>query len=238
MVIYGKQLFLHLIKNHSDKIVQIYLAKECDKGLFSQISKLNKKIIKVDNQKAQALAKGGNHQGFLCEVREFNFAIFSQIKSGNFVAILYELTDIGNIGAIIRTAHALGASGVLIINKNASNLTQEKQDAKMQGVIRASSCAAYEIPVCAVSNGLDALNELKQAGFSLISTQMDGENINKIKPNLKQKVALIMGNEGEGLPQKVSAKSDFKVGIKMKNSWDSLNVSAAFAILCDRIINE
>ena len=99
MVIYGKQLFLHLIKNHSDKIVQIYLAKECDKGLFSQISKLNKKIIKVDNQKAQALAKGGNHQGFLCEVSEFNFATFSQIKSGNFVAILYELTDIGNIGA-------------------------------------------------------------------------------------------------------------------------------------------
>ena len=81
MVIYGKQLFLHLIKNHSDKIVQIYLAKECDKGLFSQISKLNKKIIKVDNQKAQALAKGGNHQGFLCEVSEFNFATFSQIKS-------------------------------------------------------------------------------------------------------------------------------------------------------------
>ena len=47
-----------------------------------------------------------------------------------------------------------------------------------------------------------------------------------------------MGSEGEGLHKKVLAKSDETVGIKMKNDWDSLNVSAAFAILCDRIINE
>ena len=52
------------------------------------------------------------------------------------------------------------------------------------------------------------------------------------------KKAGILISEGEGLHKKVLAKSDEIVGIKMKNDWDSLNVSAAFAILCDRIINE
>ena len=63
-----------------------------------------------------------------------------------------------------------------------------------------------------------------------------GKNAHEVKFN--QKVALVMGSEGEGLHKKVLAKSDEIIGIKMKNDWDSLNVSAAFAILCDRIINE
>jgi RNA methyltransferase, trmH family, group 3 len=52
------------------------------------------------------------------------------------------------------------------------------------------------------------------------------------------KRALVMGSEGEGIPQKALAKCDECVGIKLKDGWDSLNVSAAFAIICDRMIDE
>lgn len=225
MVIYGKQLFLHLIKNKSDKIVEIYLAKECEKPLFSQIARLNKKIIRVDNQKAQALAKGGNHQGFLAKVQDFEFASIETIKNGSFVVILYGLSDVGNIGAITRTAYAMGASGIVVVAKSLA----------MEGVVRTSSGAAYEIPICLVSDGLSLLNELKQISFDILATNAGGKEIKGL--NLGSKIALVMGSEGEGLPNKVLQKCTHEVGIKMKNNWDSLNVSAAFAIFCDRIMN-
>ena len=132
----------------------------------------------------------------------------------------------GNIGAIVRTAYALGCGGVVIIAKNLA----------MEGVLRASSGAAYETDIALVEDGLSLLNELKQVGFKIYATASGGKNAHEVK--FDRKVALVMGSEGEGLHKKVLAKSDEIVGIKMKNDWDSLNVSAAFAILCDRIINE
>ena len=226
MIIYGKQLFLHIIKNYKKGVKTVYLAKECDKALFSQIVGVGAPIKRVDNQKAQALAHGGNHQGFLAEVEEFEFKSIDEIKKQNFIAVLYGLSDVGNIGAIVRTAHALGCGGVVVVAKNLA----------MEGVLRASSGAAYEANIALVEDGLSLLNELKQVGFKIYATVSGGKNAHEVKFN--QKVALVMGSEGEGLHKKVLAKSDEIVGIKMKNDWDSLNVSAAFAILCDRIINE
>ena len=226
MIIYGKQLFLHIIENYKKSVKTVYLAKECDKALFSQIVGVGAPIKRVDNQKAQALAHGGNHQGFLAEVEEFEFKSIDEIKKQNFIAILYGLSDVGNIGAIVRTAHALGCGGIVVVAKNLA----------MEGVLRASSGAAYEANIALVEDGLSLLNELKQVGFKIYATASGGKNAHEVKFN--QKVALVMGSEGEGLHKKVLAKSDEIVGIKMKNDWDSLNVSAAFAILCDRIINE
>lgn len=226
MIIYGKQLFLYIIKNYKKSVKTVYLAKECDKALFSQIVGVGAPIKRVDNQKAQALAHGGNHQGFLAEVEEFEFKSLDEIKKQNFIAILYGLSDVGNIGAIVRTAHALGCGGVVIVAKNLA----------MEGVLRASSGAAYETDIALVEDGLSLLNELKQAKFKIYATASGGKNAHEVK--FDRKVALVMGSEGEGLHKKVLAKSDETVGIKMKNDWDSLNVSAAFAILCDRIINE
>ena len=226
MIIYGKQLFLHIIKNYKKSVKMVYLATECDKALFSQIVGVGAPIKRVDNQKAQALAHGGNHQGFLAEVEEFEFKSLDEIKKQNFIAILYGLSDVGNIGAIVRTAHALGCGGVVIVAKNLA----------MEGVLRASSGAAYEANIALVEDGFSLLNELKQAKFKIYATASGGKNAHEVK--FDRKVALVMGSEGEGLHKKVLAKSDETVGIKMKNDWDSLNVSAAFAILCDRIINE
>lgn len=225
MIIYGKQLLLHLLDRHKEKIKKIYLAKECDKALFKRFASLNVEIIRLDNKKAQAMARGGNHQGFLAEVEEFSFANLNEIKNTDFVVVLYNLSDVGNIGAIIRTAYALGAQSIVYVGKSLS----------IEGIIRASSGAAYEIPICIQNDGLSLLNELKQVGFDLYATCSGGDEVHSVK--FAKKNALVMGSEGEGIPQKAIKKCDKKIGIKMTKDWDSLNVSAAFAIFCDRIIN-
>ena len=226
MIIYGKQLFLHILNKRPQILEEIYLSKECDKKLFSKICGTGKKIIRVDNQKAQSLARGGNHQGFLANVSEFEFSDITELKKLNFIAILYGISDVGNIGAIARSAYALGCEGLVIVAKNIN----------MQGVLRSSSGAAYEIPIAIFEDGLSLLNELKQFGFKIYATASNGKNVKEMK--FAGKRALVMGSEGEGIPQKALAKCDECIGIKLKEGWDSLNVSAAFAIICDRMIDE
>ena len=226
MIIYGKQLFLHILNKRPQILEEIYLSKECDKKLFSKICGTGKKIIRVDNQKAQSLARGGNHQGFLANVSEFEFSDITELKKLNFIAILYGISDVGNIGAIARSAYALGCEGLVIVAKNIN----------MQGVLRSSSGAAYEIPIAIFEDGLSLLNELKQFGFKIYATASNGKNVKGMK--FAGKRALVMGSEGEGIPQKALAKCDECIGIKLKEGWDSLNVSAAFAIICDRMIDE
>ena len=226
MIIYGKQLFLHILNKRPQILEEIYLSKECDKKLFYKICGTGKKIIRVDNQKAQSLARGGNHQGFLANVSEFEFSDITELKKLNFIAILYGISDVGNIGAIARSAYALGCEGLVIVAKSIN----------MQGVLRSSSGAAYEIPIAIFEDGLSLLNELKQFGFKIYATASNGKNVKEMK--FAGKRALVMGSEGEGIPQKALAKCDECIGIKLKEGWDSLNVSAAFAIICDRMIYE
>ena len=225
MIIYGKQLFLHLLNRHPKKFIRIILAKECEKEIFKKIAATGVKIERADAKKAQALARGGNHQGFLAEVEEFSFGDLASVKDDKFVPILYGLTDVGNIGAIMRSAYALGADSVIVV---ANNLN-------MAGVVRASSGAAYELNVVKASDGLSVLNELKQSGFEIYAASADGTNFKELK--LGAKNALVMGNEEEGIPARALKKCDCAVSIKMREGWDSLNVSAAFAILCDGILN-
>lgn len=227
MIIYGKQLFLHLLKHHKDKLEEIYLAKEVQKDIFNQIAKVGLKIQKVDNQKAQALARGGNHQGFLAKVKDYEFATLNEIKKSDYLVILYGLSDVGNIGAITRTAYALGAGGIVIVGKN--------ENLAMQGVVRSSSGAAYELPIALCSDGLSLINELKQVGFKIYAANAGGKSAKEFE--FESKIALIMGSEGEGIPNKVLQKCDDILGVNMRKDWDSLNVSVAFGILFDRIVN-
>ena len=225
MIIYGKQLFLHLLNRHPQKFIRIILAKECEKEIFKKIAATSVKIERADAKKAQALARGGNHQGFLAEVEEFSFGDLASVKNDKFVPILYGLTDVGNIGAIMRSAYALGTDSVIVV---ANNLN-------MAGVVRASSGAAYELNVVKVADGLSVINELKQNGFEIYAASAGGTSFKELE--LGAKNALVMGNEEEGIPARALKKCDCAVSIKMREGWDSLNVSAAFAILCDGILN-
>lgn len=226
MIIYGKQLFLYALQHKPHILQEVYLAKECDKKLFHQVQKLNVPIIRPDFKKAQALAKGGNHQGFLAKIEPLEFYSLSEFKDAKFIVLLYGLSDVGNIGAICRSAYALGADGIVICGVKSINL---------EGILRTSSGAAFDMPMAFMPNGLDALNELKMSGFYLYATDAKGKDIKKVQ--IKDKKVLVLGSEGEGISRKAMLKCDESVSINMVRAFDSLNVSAACAILCDRIMN-
>ncbi|NQY24629.1 MAG: 23S rRNA (guanosine(2251)-2'-O)-methyltransferase RlmB [Campylobacteraceae bacterium] len=229
MIIYGKQVVLYVLNNHPQLIDEVFFAKEIDKKMFSKFLKLGKKIHKLDNQKAQALAKGGNHQGFFLKLSIYEYKDFSEMKELNFVLVLDGLTDVGNIGAILRTAHSLGVDGVI-----ASGIKTLKES----GLVRTSSGAMLDIPFCKHPNSGDVANELKQAGFALIGATTDGVDLKKYGTiENSGKVALVLGSEGTGISKKVINKLDLKVSIGMCNDFDSLNVSVAAGILIYNLKN-
>ncbi|MDR0468023.1 MAG: 23S rRNA (guanosine(2251)-2'-O)-methyltransferase RlmB [Campylobacteraceae bacterium] len=224
MIVYGKQLFLHLLEKYPKKIEVVYLAKECDKKIFSKIAKLNVRIEKLDEKKAQALARGGNHQGFLAQIEPLRLVELSSLKNEEFLVVLSGVTDVGNIGAIIRSAYLFGASGIIVCGI---------RELKLESIIRTSSAAAFEVPICSVFNVLDVINELKVSKYKIYAADMNGVNIDGVEFDKKR--VLLLGSEGFGLSKKVLEKSDEVVSIDIKKGFDSLNVSAAAAILCYRM---
>lgn len=224
MIIYGKQPILYIIKHHPLVLESIYLAKECDKKLFSTIANTKVPIQRLDSMKAQALAKGGNHQGFLAKISNIDTVLVKELKEKESLLLLYGLTDMGNIGAICRSAYALGVDGIIVSNV---------QNLKLDTIIRTSSGAAIALPIAHEVNAQTAINELKQAGFTIYGASAKGQSVKEVK--FSKKRVLLLGSEGEGIPNKILSKCDKEIAIPMARAFDSLNVSAAAAILCDRM---
>ncbi|MEA2027784.1 MAG: 23S rRNA (guanosine(2251)-2'-O)-methyltransferase RlmB [Campylobacterota bacterium] len=226
MIIYGKQVCLYALTKHPQSIKTLYLAK---KGLLSQelFDRYKTKIKFLENKWAQAMSKGGNHQGILVEIDEFKPSNFDEIKeSSNFIVILDTLTDVGNIGAIVRSAYSLGVDAII-----ASGVRQLNYEA----IARTSSGALLDMPFVLANNVLDNLNELKQVGFRVYGASMDGNNVKAMK--FEGKKVLVLGSEGKGISKKVQKKLDEELSIKMNREFDSLNVSVAAGILIDRMVD-
>lgn len=224
MIVYGKQPVYYLIDKHPQKIKTLYVAKELDKKEYSRLMRMDFELKRVPANAAQSMSKSGNHQGFLAEVEELRLYDLKALNGAEFILVLAGITDMGNMGAIIRSAYALGVDAVVV-----SGIKQFSA----QNVVRSSAGAAYDMPIVHVPNLYDVMNELKLDGFTLYGAAMDGEDIRQVKCAGKR--ALIMGNEGEGIPSRALKKLDVTVSIVMENGFDSLNVSVAGAILMDRM---
>jgi len=225
MIIYGKQVCLHALTKHESAIKTVYVAK---KGILPQnlFEHFREKIKFLEEKWAQSMSKGGNHQGLLIEMEPFAQTNLATLKKENFIIVLDGLTDTGNIGAIVRSAHALGADGIIATGVKTLNLAS---------IVRTSSGALLELPFVIIPNTLDVLNELKQVKFTVYGASMEGTRVESC--HFSNKKILVLGSEGRGISKRATSKIDEMISIGMKHEFDSLNVSAAAAILIHRMEN-
>ncbi|WP_456433093.1 TrmH family RNA methyltransferase [Nitratifractor sp.] len=223
MIVYGKQVCLHVLTRHEGKVRRVYLAK---KGLLDRdlYARYRDRIVPIDNRRAQQLSRGGNHQGILLEIDEYEPADFESLKQGEFLVVLDGLTDAGNIGAIVRTAYALGVDGIVATGVNRLSFP---------ALARTSSGALFEMPVAIRFNILDVLNECAQVGFIRYGATMEGAPVES--KHFARKRLLVLGSEDKGLGKKTRERLDEAISITMRRPFDSLNVSAAAAIIIHRM---
>ncbi len=178
---------------------------------------------------ARLLPPGAVHQGIALLVKPLKQLVIEDLCDrviGNdtesaLVVLLDQVTDPHNVGAIMRSAAAFGALGVVVPDRNAPDVS---------GVLAKSASGAVEtIPLVRTVNLVRALEMLKKAGFWVVG--LDGTAERSLASHaLQGKIALILGGEGDGLRRLTREKCDFVAKLPMKGPIESLNVSNAAAI--------
>ncbi|WP_345985341.1 RNA methyltransferase [Sulfurimonas sp. HSL-1656] len=224
MLIYGKQPVYYLISRHPEKIETLYLAKELEAKEYNRLMRMGFEVKRIPQEAAQKMSRSGNHQGFLAETAALEPTSLHSLAEKDFVVVLCGITDVGNIGAIVRSAYALGADGIIATGIKSLAL---------EPVVRSSTGALYDLPFNVTTNLYDVLTELKNRGHRLYGAVMEGEDVRTLA--FEGKRALLLGNEGEGIPARAVRRLDQGVRIAMAHGFDSLNVSAAGAILMERM---
>ena len=194
--------------------------------IIAKCRQLNVPVKEVDIRKLDAMAQ--NHQGVIAVAAckeyasvEDLFALAAERGEAPFIIVCDELEDPHNLGAILRTAEAAGAHGVIVPRRRAAGLTST--------VYKSSAGAVEYVPVARVANLPSVIEELKEKGFWVYGADMDGTRWDK--QDYSGKVALVVGSEGKGVSRLVKEKCDFVVSLPMKGKINSLNASVAAGIL-------
>lgn len=178
---------------------------------------------------------GSQHQGVIAYVSSHEYVDVEDIlKNASskgeepFIVILDGIEDPHNFGAIMRSAEAAGAHGIIIPKRRAVGITET--------VVKSSAGAVEYMPVARVSNIVNAIEKLKEKGLWIAACDMGGQNY--YRTDLTGAIAIVVGSEGFGISRLVKENCDFVVSMPMKGQVNSLNASNAAAILLYEICRQ
>ena len=231
-VIEGRNAVLEALRAGTP-VDKIYIAKgETDASLGHIASTARGKgivVVEADRRKLDAMSLTHAHQGVIAVAAVRAYATVEDILSiarekgePPLIVVCDELSDPHNLGAVIRTAECAGAHGVIIPKRRSAGLTAV--------VAKTSAGAVSHLPVARVANLPSLLKRLKEEGLWIFGSAADGTT-SLYAADLKGPAALVIGSEGSGMSRLVSETCDFLVRIPMRGKLNSLNASAAAAIL-------
>ncbi len=190
----------------------------------------------TDRSEMDRLAGELTHQGVVAEVSDYVYTdldtVLEQIEGAQepgFLLVLDSIQDPQNLGALMRTAEAVGVHGIVIPSRRAAQITP--------AVSRASAGAVEHLQVCRVTNIARTLEHLKQSGLWAIGVEEHPDAQDYRLVDLDMPLALVMGSEGEGMRRLVAETCDLLVRIPMRGQINSLNVSVAGAIALYRALD-
>ena len=212
---------------------KLYIARgETDHTLgriAAQARKSGVVVVECDRRKLDAMSETHSHQGVIAVAAAQAYAAVEDILQRAadrgeppLVVVCDEISDPHNLGAIIRTAECAGAHGVIIPKRRSAGLTAI--------VAKTSAGAVSHLPVARVANLTACLKELKRQGVWVFGADAAGDRV-LYDADLKGPAAIVIGSEGSGMGRLVSETCDFLVRIPMRGKLNSLNASAAAAIL-------
>ncbi|MCB9820700.1 23S rRNA (guanosine(2251)-2'-O)-methyltransferase RlmB [Candidatus Nomurabacteria bacterium] len=229
--IYGRKPVLEYVqKSEKSSIKEVFVYKDQnDSSVKDLIDLLKTRKIKVNFVKKEDIIRrvgDVNHQGVAALV-DFNFTPLSfwlkeKLSEKSTVLVFDHITDTGNAGAMIRSARAFGVDTIILPLRN-----QAPIDGKM---MKSSAGNLADLNIIVVSNINDTLEKLKKAGFWVYGLDMDGKK-NITEEDFSEKVALVVGSEGEGIRPKTKELCDIMLSIPMQKGIESLNASVAAAIV-------
>ena len=222
MLVYGRNVAKDYLKEFPSDIKRIFIQDNFnDKEIISLIEKEKFSIKRLTNREIDNLIDG-NHQGIILDVTDYQYyGLTDVLKDGEFLVVLDHIEDPHNFGAIIRTCEAAGVDYIVIPNSRSVQINST--------VMKTSAGALIRMKVAMVSNIANFIQKIKKDNFWIIGTSMDGSDYREI--DYTGKIAIVIGNEGKGISNVVSAQCDFMATIPMKGNINSLNASVASGIM-------
>ena len=213
MYVYGK----NVAKDINCEIIKAYVADNFkDKEL---LKKIKAPIEYVPKSKLDSLVDG-LHQGIVLKIKDYEYKDISEIDS-SVVVMLDHLEDPHNLGAIIRTCEAAGITDIIIPKDRSVSINST--------VMKTSAGCLDRVSICSVTNLVQTIDYLKDKGYWIIGTDMEGTDYKQI--DYSGKIVIIIGNEGRGMTRLVKESCDFIATIPMKGTVNSLNASVAAGII-------
>jgi RNA methyltransferase, trmH family, group 3 len=230
-ITFGKHAVMETLKKNKG-INKLFYQKGLADSKISSIIELVKNhggiFQEVPKSKLDELTQGANHQGLVLTVPPFDYqtiedclALAESKGQPPFLLILDGIEDPHNLGSILRTADAFGVHGIIIPKRRAVGLT---------GIVAKTSTGAIEhVPVVRVANIAQTIELLQNQGIWVFATDMAGEDVRQW--NSQGPLAIVIGNEGQGVSPLVKQKADGIVTIPMVGHVQSLNASVAAGVL-------
>lgn len=239
--------FSNIIVGRNPVLEALRSGREIDKLMFMkgsapqlakiiQICKEKKIPVKeVSPQKLEYLSAGAAHQGVAVSVAAHRYSTVDEILESaeekgeaSFIIICDKIEDPHNLGAIIRTAEAVGAHGIIIPERHSATLNAT--------VSKAASGALEYVKIARVTNLAATIDKLKKLNIWIYAADMDGDDW--CKTDFSGGCALVIGNEGDGVGRLVKEKCDAVVAMPMRGKINSLNASVAAGILMYEIARQ
>lgn len=230
MYIYGKNVVYEKLKS-DDLIKEAFVFKKFSDQEIIDLLKMKKIDIKwVDKYQLDKMVNG-LHQGIILNVLDFETVSLDNILNNDskypLIVMLDHLEDPHNFGAIIRSCEALGVDGIIIPNDRSVDINGT--------VIKTSAGAIQYMKIAKVSNLVNTIKVLKDKGYWIMGTDMNGTSYNDMKYDMP--ICLVIGNEGKGMSRLVKESCDYVVSIDMVGKTNSLNASVATGIMIAKIQN-
>lgn len=230
--LYGRNPLIEALQSKPNSIKRVLLAPSAEQdgkitGILQKHGLRHERVTEAEIE--NLVGRGTLHQGICAELNER--ALYTSIEDALQLAknsptrplfvLLDELQDPHNVGAIIRSAAAFGATAVLLPEYDQAQITGT--------VIKASAGAVFSIPIIRIGNINTTLRKLKDAGFWIYG--LDGKGDSKLHTTtFDADTVIVIGNEGEGIREKTLELCDFKVSIDINSVTESLNASNAVAV--------
>lgn len=213
----GPRMFFEVPQN---RLLEVYLTEDFLKKYEEKLRGYEYEL--VSDAVCRHLSDTKTPQGVIALVRQEEMSLEELLKKDKYPCffLLENLQDPGNMGTIIRTCEGAGVTGILM-NKG----TVDPYNSK---VIRSTMGAIFRVPFVIVDDFPKAIQQLKKAGVSIYAAHLSGTDF--YKEDYRGGTAFLIGNEGNGLTEELTALADKKIRIPMKGKVESLNAAIAATV--------
>ena len=238
-LVFGRRPVLEIIENGKINVNKIWISEGFqDRALKDRVILFAKEkktpYFIVPNEKLNNLSENKNHQGIILSISPIEYLSINELVDNtqssnlkalgsNVILIAHEIEDTHNLGAMIRTFVAAGGKGIILTGRSSVGINAS--------TIKTSAGALFQAEFARATNCSQVIEKLKKKDFWIAGTDNSSGAKSLYEIDFPDKIAIVVGNEHEGLPRLVKENCDFLAKIPISNKVNSLNVSVAFGIV-------